>query len=179
MKEVCTGLDNSLLGIVMQFWTRKEGCTLLLGLQESLCQRRSLCACQPSKSLVHVHMLPPLLQCQNCLKRPHLGFIVESPTEHQEEASAPPPKGSVIKSDDGGTEGGVDPLLLPALDAGEDFFLDAVSQEAIKTPNDEAPLPALTNIWQCLMLNKSISVNEKGKSYAEGHEVRSAGQYKH
>ena len=43
MKEVCTGLDNSLLGIVVQFWTRMEGCALLLGLQESLCQRRSLC----------------------------------------------------------------------------------------------------------------------------------------
>ena len=61
---------------------------------------------------------------------PHLGFITESPTEHQEEASAPPPKGSINMSDDGGAEGRVDPFLLPALDAGEDFFLDAVSQEA-------------------------------------------------
>ena len=81
---------------------------------------------------------------------------MESPTEHQEEASAIPPK----------AEGGVDPFLLPALDAEEDFFLDAVSQEAIKSPNNEAPLPALTSIWQCPMLNKSISVNEKRKSYA-------------
>ena len=80
---------------------------------------------------------------------------------------SPSPKGSINMSDDGGTEGGgVDSILLPALDAGEDFFLDAVSQEAIKTPNDEAPLPALINIWQCPMLNKFISVNEKGMSYA-------------
>ena len=91
---------------------------------------------------------------------------MESPTEHQEETSAPPPKGNINMSDDGSTEMGVNPFLLPALNAGEDFFLDAVSQEAIKTPNNEAPLPALTSIWQCPMLNKSISVDEKGKSYA-------------
>ena len=60
----------------------------------------------------------------------------------------------------------MDSFLLPALDAGEDFFLDAVSQEAIKTPNDEAPLPALTSIWRCPMLNNSISDDDKGKSYA-------------
>jgi hypothetical protein len=62
--------------------------------------------------------------------------------------------------------------ILPALEAAEDYFLDALINEAVnndegKIEEDEAAaLPDLTSIWQCPMLNKTIAVDDDGTSYA-------------
>jgi hypothetical protein len=49
-----------------------------------------------------------------------------------------------------------------------DEFLDSLMNQKFKGPNkeeDAGPLPVLTSIWQCPMLNKTVVVDETGRSH--------------
>jgi hypothetical protein len=83
------------------------------------------------------------------LKTPHLGYI----------GLHPPPRGNSIIMSDGGEE--------PAVAAAEEYIMGGAGNLLIDVDEDEnAELPVLNNIWECLKIIKCSSFDNNGKPFA-------------
>ncbi len=173
---------NSPLDIVIQFPIKKGRVPLghpVLSLRTGLCARRvppghpvlslrtGLCAhtlltalSQESlveQMLIELQSTKSLVE-QQSTKTPHLHFIGQDLcTEQKQEVGAPPspsppsPRGSSSN-----------------MSQDDDDFLDALINQNDEQNEEEedGPLPVLRKIWECLMLTRTVGIDNTGKSFS-------------